>query len=238
MAFDYPDQGKPSNQKLLKLRQGQDLAAEYAVCFHILVAECGLNDPALITVFHNILNSKLQTKLACSGAALHLQNERFAPAVTPALLHAYSPPLSLLKNSHQNHAVRDCAEKERRCARGLCLYCGGSGHFMSACPVRPQKESSPHQSLEVESNSYLGPTLFVLLDSRLAGNFVSSYVVSFLSIPVFTLASSVSVSALDGRPVGSSPVTQIIEMILYNSQYLPTTQSQYNFMFFLVPIPP
>lgn len=65
-AFDHPDQGKSSNQKLLKLKtQNQDSATEYVVCFCILTAESGWNAPVFITVFCNGFNSKLQTELIC-----------------------------------------------------------------------------------------------------------------------------------------------------------------------------
>ncbi len=29
-------------------------------------------------------------------------------------------------------------ERERRRSRGLCLYCGGTGHFIHSCPVKEQ----------------------------------------------------------------------------------------------------
>lgn len=50
--------------------------------------------------------------------------------------------------------------------------------------------------------------LYVLVDSGLAGNFISSFLISTLSISVFNLASPVFVRVFDDHPVSNVPVTR------------------------------
>lgn len=64
------NQGWSSSQRLLRLRQGSDAAADYAIQFWVLAAESGWNDSALINVFCNGLKLKFQTELACRDADL------------------------------------------------------------------------------------------------------------------------------------------------------------------------
>lgn len=52
-------------------------------------------------------------------------------------------------------------------------------------------------------------SLSVLIDSVSAGNFISSSLVSALSLPVKRLASPVSVKALDGHSVSNASVTYV-----------------------------
>lgn len=59
---------------MLKLRQGSDSAADFAIHFCILAAESGWNDVALTNVFRNGLIPKLQTELACGDMDMCLND--------------------------------------------------------------------------------------------------------------------------------------------------------------------
>lgn len=59
---------------MLKLCQGSDSAADFAIHFCILAAESGWNDVALTNVFRNGLIPKLQTELACRDVDLGLDD--------------------------------------------------------------------------------------------------------------------------------------------------------------------
>lgn len=108
------------------------------------------------------------------------------------------------------------AERKRCFQQSLCLYCGGTGHFLAACPLR--KERVMHTSYELSNQFCLNVVLSVnnssvslsaLLDSGSAGNIVSSSLVSVLSLSVESLASPVSVKAVDGCLISNSPVIHI-----------------------------
>lgn len=46
-VFDHPVQGKEASNQLLALYQDNNLVSQYALDFHILAAECGLDQAAL-----------------------------------------------------------------------------------------------------------------------------------------------------------------------------------------------
>lgn len=71
-VFDHPDRGQSSSQQLLQLSQGTGSVADYAIHFHILVADCILNEAALLTVFRLGLSAELQLVLACRDAGRDL----------------------------------------------------------------------------------------------------------------------------------------------------------------------
>ena len=45
------------------------------------------------------------------------------------------------------------AEKQRRKDKGLCLYCGNSGHFADACPNLPQARQAQTSTLALDSSA-------------------------------------------------------------------------------------
>lgn len=114
--------------------------------------------------------------------------------------------------------------EERRCRgdKGLCLYCGGMGHYLDKCPLcQPKSEltSAPsltHNQFFVSVQLFVYNSsvfLFVLVDSGSSDNFILSMLVNSMSIPVMRLASSFSVRALDDRPVSNSLVTDITQLL-------------------------
>lgn len=67
-AYDHPDLGQSSGQRLMWLRQGQDSVADYSICFWILAADSAWNQPTLQQHFCHRLNTGLQKELACRNA--------------------------------------------------------------------------------------------------------------------------------------------------------------------------
>lgn len=74
-------------------------------------------------------------------------------------------------------------------------------------------------------------SLFALLDSGSAGNYISSSLVSILSIPVVKLAIPVSVKAVNGCHMTENPVTLITQPLQL------TTQNTYSSMSSHTPSP-
>lgn len=71
-VFYHDDQGQSISQQLLWLQQGRASVAENSITFHILVADRGWNDPALLVHFRDGLRLELQLELACRGEGLYL----------------------------------------------------------------------------------------------------------------------------------------------------------------------
>ncbi|KAK3558232.1 hypothetical protein QTP86_013970 [Hemibagrus guttatus] len=71
-VFEYPAGGKDISIQLMKLRQGSESAADYAIRFRTLAAQSGWNNAALWAVFRAGLNPALQTELACRMEATSL----------------------------------------------------------------------------------------------------------------------------------------------------------------------
>lgn len=101
-------------------------------------------------------------------------------------------------------------------SNGLCLYCGATGHFRahcSLCKISPHLFKCSHQFCLPATLfcSNLSMSMSPLIDSGSAGNFVSQFVVSMLSIPVLKLM--IAIKALDGRPLLQSLVTYITALV-------------------------
>lgn len=79
--------------------------------------------------------------------------------------------------------------------------------------------------------SYHSHSFPVLLDSGLAGNFISQSIVSSLSIPVVKLASPISFNALDGHPSNDCPVTH--HTLSLHLDFMP--QHSALFQFYVLP---
>ncbi|KAK3552970.1 hypothetical protein QTP86_029624, partial [Hemibagrus guttatus] len=97
-VFKYPAGGKHISLQLMELRQGSDLAADYAIKFRTLVAQSGWNEAALWAVFREGLNPVLQTELACREDATSLTQFIATAIRLDNLLHEHRagacPPVS------------------------------------------------------------------------------------------------------------------------------------------------
>lgn len=62
--FEYPAGGKDISVQLLELRQGSDTVVDFAIKFRTLAAQLGWNEPALIAVFREGLNTDLKVEMA------------------------------------------------------------------------------------------------------------------------------------------------------------------------------
>lgn len=133
-------------------------------------------------------------------------------------------------------------EWRRRVGGGLCLYSGGSGHFLGTCligqkmsKVTPAPLLIYNQFFLSVDRSYAPISVFGLLDSGLVGNFLSSSLVKSLSIPIEKLASPVSIKALDGRPMSNSPVDYVTPLLRTSVHHV--IQKNCNFTYYRTKTP-
>ncbi|KAK3529708.1 hypothetical protein QTP70_034700 [Hemibagrus guttatus] len=101
-------------------------------------------------------------------------------------------------------------ERQRRLAQSCCFYCGGSGHFVAKCPLRPARAlvSSlfPTQNIRKPLSVLVRLTTHdfcvsatVLLDSGSAGNFISGALCRQLQLPTAATPRIYQVHAVTGK---------------------------------------
>lgn len=140
--------------QLLKLRQGTQSAADYAIQFRTLATESGWGEQALLVTFYHGLADHIKDELASWEEAedlevlisrvIRLDNRlqertrvprRSSLSEVPASVNHVSPSPESGPEPMQLGGTRlSQAERNRRMRERCCLYCGKSGHFRSACP--------------------------------------------------------------------------------------------------------
>ena len=72
-VFDHPVKGQEAMNRLFSLRQGSGSVASFSVEFRILAAECGWDEPALMTLFARNLSEELKDGLASQDDSTSLE---------------------------------------------------------------------------------------------------------------------------------------------------------------------
>ncbi|KAI2667669.1 Transposon Tf2-9 polyprotein [Labeo rohita] len=228
-VFQPSTESGEAGEQLMALRQGRRTAADYALSFRTLAAQSRWNDEPLKLHYRRGLHPDLQVELACRDEDLTLEqyidlsirvdnvmrarrsNRSSVPLPLPPLSTETGPePMQL------GSTKLTLEERERRLRSNLCLYCGQAGHIRANCPTRPPRPSSSVSSDELLSNRCELPVIIVfgevsiathaLIDSGAAGNFIDADFVATNHLPVLPCSPSVTVAALDGRPLGSGRI--------------------------------
>lgn len=125
-------------------------------------------------------------------------------------------------------------ERQRRRQQNLCLYCGGSGHYVRSCPVKPRKSlfttsasltpsslnNSAHFTIPI-SLQLPGRTLqtTAIIDSGACSCFVDLSFAAEHHIPLQPKAQKLSVHLADGTTIKSEAVThETIPLLTIMSQ--------------------
>ncbi|KAL0161744.1 hypothetical protein M9458_045469, partial [Cirrhinus mrigala] len=233
-VFEHPTGGKGAGEQLLELSQGRRTAADYALSFRTLAAQTTWVEDTLKVLFRRGLCQDLQSELACrdEGRSLNefielsiqvdnlIRSRRTQGSTTqiPPVTTSVPEPMEI----GATHLTSE--ERERRMQNSLCLYCGQAGHIKSTCPVRPAKPSpavsvnrlitTSHSSMQIpivirHASRTIHTT--ALIDSGAAGNFISIEFAHQQNIILNSCKSSLSVEALDGRPLGEGRVHSLTE---------------------------
>ncbi|KAL0199060.1 hypothetical protein M9458_007600, partial [Cirrhinus mrigala] len=108
-------------------------------------------------------------------------------------------------------------ERDRRRSKGLCLYCGAAGHFLSNCPLKDRARHNPSSmtllpvSLQWTTDAH---HCKALLDSGAEGNFMDWNFARLLHVPITPLTLKISVNALNGQSLPcithtTAPITMV-----------------------------
>ncbi|KAI2659483.1 Transposon Tf2-9 polyprotein [Labeo rohita] len=233
-VFEHPTGGKGAGEQLLELSQGRRTAADYALSFRTLAAQTTWVEDTLKVLFRRGLCQDLQSELACrdEGRSLNefielsiqvdnlIRSRRTQGSTTqiPPVTTSVPEPMQI----GATHLTSE--ERERRMQNSLCLYCGQAGHIKSTCPVRPAKPSpavSVNRLITTSLSSMQIPIVIrhasrtihttALIDSGAAGNFISIEFAHQQNIILNSCKSSLSVEALNGRPLGEGRIHSLTE---------------------------
>uniref|UniRef100_A0A3B3S715 CCHC-type domain-containing protein n=1 Tax=Paramormyrops kingsleyae TaxID=1676925 RepID=A0A3B3S715_9TELE len=227
-VFDLPAVGRRPGWRLLQCRQGNRSAAEFSLEFRTIATALRWPDDCLQVIFLRVLNPDLQDEPSARGEApsfeelvrqaVWLDNtvrdrRRRRPQVEHKQTRA-APNVDTVEPMQVGRSPLTSAERRRQTQGGLCLNCGGTGHALTACPVRPQREE---RTLPVGDFSLLLSSLTqftvsvilrwkdkscrvrALIDSGAAGNFLDVNLARQLQIPLRRLAYPITIHGVTGE---------------------------------------
>ena len=167
MIFDTGRTEDQAAQRVLTINQGTRSVAQYAVEFRTLAFRSGWGDQALRSAFYRGLQEAVKDEMVNRDwgqsldelihLAIHLdariqerrrdRRETRAPMTTflprPATPALNPAPARLPEEPMELGRLR-LSREERSCRlqRGLCMYCGSSGHQAQHCPDLQGKDSA------------------------------------------------------------------------------------------------
>ncbi|KAK3541619.1 hypothetical protein QTP86_033070 [Hemibagrus guttatus] len=181
--------------------------SDYALQFRTLAAASAWNEQALITTYRQGLDPRVRLRLAAYEDSIGLErfiqlSIRFAtcmqlcleehqgqtaaatPARQPETIHDPEPVSEAMHLGHSGvSAAERQQERQRRLTQNQCFYCGGSGHFVVECPLRPARPM----------------VTTALLDSGSAGNFISGSLCRQLHLRTTATPKVYQIHAVTGR---------------------------------------
>ncbi|KAI2649857.1 Retrotransposon-derived protein PEG10 [Labeo rohita] len=158
-VFDRAVVGREAARMLTDLRQGNRMVSDCSIEFCTLAAECRWNEQAQWDVFLHGLADRIQKEIFTLELPADLdglidlahrvdarlqrldqfcsntQVSDFSANPVTASTNTVSPAFDQ-EPMQVGRARLSREERERRRAKGLCLYCGATGHFLANCLVK------------------------------------------------------------------------------------------------------
>ncbi|KAK3531899.1 hypothetical protein QTP70_034403, partial [Hemibagrus guttatus] len=233
-VFGQPERDSSLGERLCRLKQGSMSVSEYALQFRTLAAASGWNEQALITMYLQGLDPRVRLHLAAYEDSIGLErfiqlSIRYATCMQlcleehqgqTATVTLARPPETVndpepdSEAMHLGHSGVSAAERQqerqRRLTQNRCFYCGGSGHFVGECPIRPARPmvSALLPDLNVMKPLSIWVSLATsgfcvaataLLDSGSAGNFISGSLCRQLHLRTTATPKVYQIHAVTGR---------------------------------------
>ncbi|XDV37137.1 hypothetical protein PO909_006790 [Leuciscus waleckii] len=158
-VFDRGVVGREAARQLADLRQNNNSVSDYSIQFRTLAAECKWNEEVQWDMFLHGLADRVQKEIytldlpktldelveLALRVDARLQQREHRPYPTPVVDFTEFPGprgVNTVSPSNDPEPMRvgrarlSREEREQRRSRGLCLYCGEAGHFVSTCPFK------------------------------------------------------------------------------------------------------
>ncbi len=200
---------------------------QYSLKFRTLAAASGWNEPSLLTAFRQGLNSRLRLHLAAYDDTYGLEkiiqlaircSKRIQSCSTDSSVAIATPPIRQPETSDPPEPMQmdynrlSPTERRRRLSKGLCLYCGASGHMILECPLRPPRalvstirppitKMNPLSTCSQLTAGNCVVSVTILLDSGSAGNLIAGDLCRQLRLPTSITETAYEVQSITGKPL-------------------------------------
>ncbi|KAI2665792.1 Transposon Tf2-9 polyprotein [Labeo rohita] len=221
-VFGQSNTAISAGEQLYHLKQGTMSIHENSLKFRTLAVANGWNERSLLTTYRLGLEPKLRLLLAAHDDHLGLEKfiqhsircsdrmTSYLPEDTALLRlpEPHSPPEPATEPMILDSGKLSSTERQRRLTRGLCMYCGTSGHMRLNCPSRPRRawvsviqsetEKLPPLTTNVMVTTDLNSvSVTALIDS--AGNFISGTLCRQLKLRTFATSTKYKIHSITGE---------------------------------------
>uniref|UniRef100_A0A3B3QH18 ribonuclease H n=1 Tax=Paramormyrops kingsleyae TaxID=1676925 RepID=A0A3B3QH18_9TELE len=236
-TFCHPDSEVETDSRLYHLRQGGSSVSRYTADFRTLTVQTTWGDSALRTPYYEGLAPRIRDELAGRELPATLEGliqlalridqrmssrPRPTPPSSPTSAGAVSPPRPVDHSGagepmQLGRASLTTAERDRRYREGLCAYCASPKHYRAICPL-PHRVPYPFSPLMRPFQVHLQfghkrVKTSAFIDSGAAGNFIDQTYAKQLGVELEALPQPVPITAVDGRPLTTSPITHQTQFI-------------------------
>uniref|UniRef100_A0A8C5WVM9 CCHC-type domain-containing protein n=1 Tax=Laticauda laticaudata TaxID=8630 RepID=A0A8C5WVM9_LATLA len=271
--YEDPIRVQMAARHLKELCQGKRPLQEFILEFRLICLNSNWNDAALMDAFQDGLSEELQDELVqvelapyldalvvqCLHLDAQLQRRRTrrtvqeqpstslpqrlvhpVPQVTQSIVALTEEPMEL-GAVRPRPMAQECTQRHQG---GLCLYCGGPGHFAHSCPIKQRGRPSfgetlgwartkyPPEVAEVDS----GPPRHLLLDTQVflptrskgipaialedlgaTMNFMDRAFAAHFDVPLVLVEPPMRVDTIDRRELRAGPIqftTQPLRLVI------------------------
>ena len=175
-AFGEHDKARWATTKIRSLRQGTRSASVYASDFRQLASDINWDEEALMSQFYwdlrddvkdlllslpdpRTINEAISQAVRCDNRLFQRrqdQRSRYQTSASASSLNLHSEAEDMQINVARVRALTP-EEKKRRIAKGLCLYCGESGHKVGNCPKKQNRRTVKTRSAVMQENDDAQP---------------------------------------------------------------------------------
>uniref|UniRef100_A0A670XUD3 ribonuclease H n=1 Tax=Pseudonaja textilis TaxID=8673 RepID=A0A670XUD3_PSETE len=251
IMFENPIKSQIVDRKLKNITQGKRPLQEYVAEFRLLCMDSNWNEPAHMAAFQEGLSDAIKDELVhaecastldslitqCLRIEARLQQRGYKRTVAePSVFsRARIPPMRVYQSKTSAEEPMEIGalrprltvqERSRRFQEGLCLYCGGLGHFVNSCTRKGTRgpvpetsagpsgngvDSDPSRHLLLDTHIFLqsrkeGIPAVALVDSGATTSFMDYAIVKHFKVPLVSVTPPMQVETVDGRELKSGPI--------------------------------